>query len=265
MSTELDIPYALDSTAVESFREQGFVHLSGVLSAETIAAHEPEITSKVIELNTMHLPMEQRSTYNKAFLQVCNLWEHSEAARRLAFSTRLAQIAAQLLEVDRVRLYHDQALYKEPGGGITPWHADQYYWPLASDRVCTVWIPLQETPAEMGPLGFAVGSHQMRTGRDLAISDLSEQQISQAVQQRQLPVVDEPFALGDVSYHLGWTFHHAGPNQSDTPRRVMTVIYMDADMLVKDPVPDNSRTDLGLWLPGISAGQPAASALNPIL
>lgn len=43
----------------------------------------------------------------------------------------------------------------ETGGGVTPWHADQYYWPLATDRSVTVWVPLQETPLPMGPLSFA--------------------------------------------------------------------------------------------------------------
>ena len=36
-----------------------------------------------------------------------------------------------------VRLYHDQALFKEAGGGITPWHQDQHYWPLDTDRTIT--------------------------------------------------------------------------------------------------------------------------------
>ena len=57
-----------------------------------------------------------------------------------------------------VRMYHDQALYKEAGGGITPWHADQYYWPLETDKTITAWIPLQATPLEMGPLEFSAGS-----------------------------------------------------------------------------------------------------------
>lgn len=68
---------------------------------------------------------------------------------------KLASIASQLLEVDGVRMYHDQALFKEPSGGHTPWHADQYYWPLSSDRTVTVWIPLQATPLELGPLPSA--------------------------------------------------------------------------------------------------------------
>jgi len=29
--------------------------------------------------------------------------------------------------VQGVRLYHDQALIKEPGGKPTPWHQDYYY------------------------------------------------------------------------------------------------------------------------------------------
>jgi ectoine hydroxylase-related dioxygenase (phytanoyl-CoA dioxygenase family) len=83
-------------------------------------------------------------------------------------------LAADLMEVEGVRLYHDQALFKEAGGGITPWHADQYYWPLATSKTITAWIPLQATPLEMGPLEFSAGSQQVLTGRELSISDTSE-------------------------------------------------------------------------------------------
>lgn len=58
-----------------------------------------------------------------------------------------------------MRLYHDQALYKEAGGGPTPWHADQYYWPLTTDRVVTAWVPLQPVSPDMGPLAFAERTH----------------------------------------------------------------------------------------------------------
>jgi phytanoyl-CoA dioxygenase PhyH len=42
-------------------------------------------------------------------------------------------------------------------GPHTPWHADQYYWPLATPKTITAWIPLQETPLEMGPMEFSAG------------------------------------------------------------------------------------------------------------
>lgn len=262
---DVESPYRLEPDAIRRFDEQGFVRLSNALSPATIRHYEPEITAKVIELNTLHLPMEERSTYQKAFLQVTNLWQHSEVVRELVFSRRLARIAAELLRVDGSRLYHDQALYKETGGGITPWHADEYYWPFSSDRCCTAWIPLQDTPLEMGPLGFATGSHRFEFGRDLQISDESEVRLQAAIAEQGFEVSIEPYALGDVSFHLGWTFHRANPNHTDVPRRAMTVIYVDADMTVAQPKNENQAGDLASWMPGTLPGKVPETPLNPTL
>jgi ectoine hydroxylase-related dioxygenase (phytanoyl-CoA dioxygenase family) len=262
---ELETAYPLDAADVAQFAEHGFVKLKNVLSPATIAAYEPEITGKVIELNTQDLPMEERDTYGKAFLQVMNLWLHSETVLEFASSPRLAKIAAQLLGVRAVRLYHDQALYKEAGGGVTPWHADQYYWPFSTDRCVTLWAPLQETSMEMGPLAFAAGSHKFEHGRDLRISDESERALQQALAEQNFPEVATPYELGEVSYHLGWTFHHAAPNQTDVPRRVMTVIYVDADMEIAEPVNVEQQHDLADWMPGNAPGETISSPLNPVL
>lgn len=259
----LDDLYEITSEHVERFNEQGFVKLTDVLTEEMVAYFEPEITETVIDLNTMHLPMDQRSTYNKAFLQVIDLWRHSPRAKEFVFAKRFAGIAADLLGVSGVRLYHDQALYKEAGGGITPWHADQYYWPFATDRCVTIWAPLQATPIEMGPLTFAAGSHRFEYGRDLAISDESESAMQIALTAENLQVVEEPYELGDVSYHLGWTFHHASPNTTDLARRVMTVIYMDADMPMGVPANDGQRAVLERA--GLSAGEVPDSSIKPLL
>jgi ectoine hydroxylase-related dioxygenase (phytanoyl-CoA dioxygenase family) len=262
---DVESPFRLDPEAKDQFERQGFVRLHHVLSPETIRHFEPEITAKVIELNTLHLPMEERSTYQKAFLQVTNLWRQSETVRQLVLSQRLARIAAELMGVDGVRLYHDQALYKETGGGITPWHADQYYWPFSTDRCCTAWIPLQETPLEMGPLGFAVGSHRFEFGRDLEISDESEARLQEAIAREGFDVSITPYALGDVSFHQGWTFHRANPNRTDIPRRVMTIIYLDAGMKAAIPKNDNQAGDLASWMPGIQPGELPETPLNPVL
>jgi ectoine hydroxylase-related dioxygenase (phytanoyl-CoA dioxygenase family) len=264
-TAELDSPYDLAEAEVECFRRDGFVHLRDVLSAETLQWCGEEITAKVVALNTMHLPLEERSTYHKAFLQVTNLWRESEIARTLVFSRRLARIATELLGTRGVRLYHDQALYKEPGGGITPWHVDQYYWPLGGDRTVTAWIPLQDTPIEMGPLSFASGSQLFPELRHLSIGDDSERLIQEAMEREEFPYVQEPFALGDVSFHLGFTFHRAPANLSDRPRRVMTVIYMDREIEVTEPINENQRGDLDAWLPGARIGESPDGPLNPVL
>src|SRR4029077_4089892 len=99
--------------------EDGFARLLNVLSAETLAEFAPEIDRIVAERNRLaSIPLEERTLYDKAFIQVCNLWRESERVCELAFSKRLARIAAELLGVCGVRMWHDQALYKEPSGGV---------------------------------------------------------------------------------------------------------------------------------------------------
>ena len=261
---DVDARYPLDVEQVSAYRDHGFVRLPGVLSPDTIARYEPEITSKVVELNTLHLPMSERSTYQKAFLQVENLWEHSPLVKELVFSRRLAAIAADLLGVRAVRLYHDQALYKEVGGGITPWHVDHYYWPLDSDRALTVWIPLQPVPADMG-LAFASGSQNAGFGRDLPLGDESEAALREALAEQGFDVDNAAYELGDVSFHGGWTLHRAGENLTPAPRRVMTMIYIDADIHVTEPVNEHQVIDRDRWLGGAAPGQVPQDEVNPVL
>lgn len=265
MLDPLDQPYAVAPETVEAFRRDGYVRMEGLLDPDAVARHGAAVTAATLRLNGETRSLDERDVYGRAFLQVMNLWERAPECRPLIFSRRLAGVAAALLGVRSVRLYHDQSLYKEPGGGLTPAHADQYYWPLATDRTVTAWIPLQPTPDEMGPLAFYRGSHEVAFGRDLAISDESEAAISAEMEARGFPIDVAPFAAGDVSFHLGWTFHRAGPNRSDRPRSVMTVIYMDADARVAAPVNAMQESDLRQWLPGLKPGDPAASALNPVL
>jgi hypothetical protein len=257
--------YPLREDAIDQFRRDGFIHLHRVVAPETLRRYADEITIKVLELNTMDLPLSQRSTYDKAFLQVANIWRQSNIVKELVFSRRLARIATELLGSNGVRLYHDQALYKEPGGGITPWHVDQYYWPLASPATVTAWIPLQDTPVEMGPLSFASGSHRFPFLRDLSISDASEQVIQEAMDRERYPYVERPFELGDVSFHNGYTFHRAPPNRSRQARQVMTIIYMERDIKVSEPTNDQQRGDLETWLPGTRIGATPDGPLNPVL
>src|SRR5262249_7240400 len=213
----------------------------------SIARYRDEITRAVQAQTQDRPPLEARSLYDRAFLQVTNLWTTSALARELVFGRRLARIASELMGCRGVRLWHDQALYKEPGGGFTPWHADQYYWPLATDRSITAWIPLQDTPSEMGPLAFADGSWRLHEGRDLAIGEESERVLQRSL--RACAIDEGPFALGDVSFHSGWTFHRAGPNTTPRARAVMTIIYIDAEMRLAEPRNANQVRDWEAWCP----------------
>jgi len=265
ITAQLKQPYELTAEQLEYYQTNRYIKLKDVLSTETVQFFNEAITMQVNEMHQEQTALEDRTTYGKAFLQLFNLWLESPIVKELIFSQRLAKIASDLMKVNGVRLYHDQALFKEGGGGITPWHADQYYWPLATDKTITAWIPLQETPLDMGPLEFSAGSHHIIEGRDLAISDESEELIQQKLRVTDFKHVIEAFDSGEISFHSGWVFHRAGANVTQEMRKVMTIIYMDKDMLLKKPENDGQINDWNTWCPNAKIGEVINTPLNPIL
>lgn len=261
----LETPYPLTQAQITFYEQQRFIKLKQVLNAETIAFFNKVISEQVAVMNQEQTALEERSTYGKAFLQLFNLWRENALIKELVFSKRLGQLASELMQVNGVRLYHDQALFKEAGGGITPWHADQYYWPLSSDKTVTAWIPLQATPLEMGPLEFSAGSHVIVAGRELEIGDESEEKIQKTLRVTDFKHVIEAFDIGEISFHSGWIFHRAGANITDQMRKVMTVIYMDKDMVLKAPENANQENDWKTWCPGAQIGAVIQTPLNELI
>ncbi len=261
----LDTPYSLNQDQIDFYQKNRFIKLKEVLNQETVAFFNQVISDQVNAMNQEQTALEDRTTYGKAFLQLFNLWLENTLIKDLIYSKRLARIASELMEVNGVRLYHDQALFKEGGGGITPWHADQYYWPLETDKTVTAWIPLQETPFNMGPLEFSAGSHVIVEGRELAISDESEEILDRKLRVTDFNHVIEAFDLGEISFHSGWVFHRAGANTTNEMRKVMTIIYMDKDMILKNPENSNQEHDWKTWCPGAKIGEIINTPINPLL
>ena len=75
----------------------------------------------------------------------------------------------------------------------------------------------------------------------------------------------EPFDIGEVSFHSGWIFHRAGPNQTKYTRKAMTVIYIDKEMRLKAPENEGQQNDWDTWCPGARIGEIIDTPLNPVL
>lgn len=261
----LDEPYLLSQKQIDFYQTYRYIKLKEVLNQEALNFFNDVITVQVNSMIHKYIALEERTTYGKAFLQLFNLWTQNPLVKALVFSKRIARIATALMQTDGVRLYHDQALFKEGGGGITPWHADQYYWPLATDKTITAWIPLQATPIEMGPLEFSAGSHRIVEGRALSIGDESEMYIQKTLRVTDFKHVIEAFDLGEISFHSGWIFHRAGANVTEQMRKVFTIIYMDKDMILKNPENKSQQNDWETWCPGAVVGEVIQTKLNPLL
>lgn len=251
---------------IKAFQRNGHTLVRRILSPEEVAAYRPVIVDAATHYNTEKRKLEERDTYGKAFLQIMNLWRHDERVKKFVLAKRFAKIAADLLGVKNVRLYHDQALFKEAGGGPTPWHLDQYYWPLDTRNTVTMWMPLVDITVEMGMLTFASGSHKEGVNFDHEISDESEKEVSRYVEEKQFPVTRATaMQAGDATWHYGHTLHCAPGNASDTMREVMTLIYFADGARITPPTNKWQMNDRKTWLMDWPVGETATSELNPLL
>lgn len=255
----------IDQAIVERFRADGHAVVRGLASRRDVDAYRPLIGRAVREVAQRRDPQGRIDDYSRLFTQVTNIWRLGEDTKRIVFARPFAAAAARLLGVPSVRLYHDQALFKPAGAARTPWHQDRYYWPLDTDLTVTMWLPLVDVTEEMGPMIFASGSHRKDVPGDLAISDETDRRLARFVEEQRLPIVTEPIPAGDATFHLGGTLHSAGANRSDRTREVLTIIYYAAGARAAVPANDNQRVDSDVFLPGVKAGQEAASEMNPIL
>jgi len=262
----LTTAYPLTDAAIAAYRSLGHVRLQQLATAVEAAAYREPIAASVERLSTETRSLEERDSYGKAFLQVMNLWRHDADVARFVLASRFAGVAAQLLGVPRVRLYHDQALFKEPSGGYTPWHQDAMYWPLDGSRCLTMWMPLVDITPDHGGLAFASRSHLDGPLSDIGISDASEDHFDVLIAERGLSV-DQPVAMraGDASFHSGWTVHRALGNSSAEMRQVMTVIWFADGLSVRQPANSAQEHDLASWLPGLAPGDLAATPVNPVI
>jgi ectoine hydroxylase-related dioxygenase (phytanoyl-CoA dioxygenase family) len=268
---DVQLPLLNETIAVteaqkEAFEKNGHILIKNILNVDEVAAYRDAINEAAYKYNTEKRKLEDRDTYGKAFLQIMNLWEVDESVRQFTLAKRFAKIAADLLGVEHVRLYHDQALYKEPGGGFTPWHQDQYYWPLSTNNTITMWMPLIDIAEDMGMLTFASGSQKNGSVKNVAISDESENELNDYIKREGYEITRaKTMNAGDATWHRGWTLHAAPGNNSNQTREVITIIYFADGATVTQPVNEHQEADRNRWLGSLQPGEPAASKINPVV
>lgn len=222
----LSDPYELPQSALDEFAEKGFVRVDGLLAEDEVAAYAPVVEEVAPKARFDHRPLDARDTFGRAFLQLGHLRFIDLRMQALLSSVRFARVAGELLGVDAVRAYHDQALFKEPGGGATPWHQGQFYWPFDTPDAVTMWMPMHDITEDMGVLRLAVGSHRFGSLGDFHISDESHAAFGRMVEDLNLEVLPpSSYKAGDAVFFRGWTFASEGENRSEEMRRVMTMVY----------------------------------------
>lgn len=263
---QLREPYALTAADRRYFRVNGYIKLRGVLSTAAVLRLRRELVRLLEAAFDATLDRGPARGVPEGFLSLEMVWLEHPLLRAYVLSPRIAKIAADLLGVPRVRLYHDNVLSKEPGCGRTPWHYDEHHFPLATSDVVTAWIPAQAVPRAMGPLSFArpvdvyklveaVAFNKFDTSYDRRVSDLFKR--------GNVSVDDGPFEIGEVSFHHNLSFHTAAANRTRRSRVVLAnTFYADGARVLEQPTMVSG--DWRKFIPGVQPGEVAASPLNPV-
>ena len=210
----------LTNDQIESYRQNGFVHIPGIISPDE-AAH--------FRAAALEFANDATATSDRAiFQQLVNAWTQNDALKALTLHPNVAAVAEKLAGVD-LRLWHDQILIKKPHNEApTQWHQDQPYWPHQnSTHPISCWIALGDVPVERGCMTFLPGSQKR--------SDLKQQNLADADSLFSIcpdlqwePRVTVPLRAGDCTFHHARCAHMATPNFTDEPRVAHVVIFMDA-------------------------------------
>ncbi|TAJ72156.1 MAG: phytanoyl-CoA dioxygenase family protein [Phenylobacterium sp.] len=208
----------------ERYRRDGFVHAEGLIPAADLEALTPAVDEAVAKRKAHDTrTLDEKTPYEQSFIQCQYLWEDFPGVRGLTFHQKLGEALGALLGAEKVRLWHDQALYKEPGGRETEAHQDHAYWPIAEDDTITAWIPLVPVDDVTGCMGYVPGSHRA----ELEFVDIFRSPGAglELMDRQTRAAVFVPARPGDVLFHSGRTVHMAKPNNSGHMRRVYTAIY----------------------------------------
>jgi ectoine hydroxylase-related dioxygenase (phytanoyl-CoA dioxygenase family) len=251
----------LSAADVERYRRDGFVMGGKVISDETVEecrSAMDELTSSPVPEGTLYVDLMTRSTEptKATFDYFTFLWRTREEFRKVAFSPRLARMAAQLLETDRVVLFGDSLFIKHARtGGSLHFHQDVMAWPLDKPGGLTCWIALDGATPENGSMVFAAGSNSLgerlpvdsvsgetlykgfvggdRAASEYAVGDLSKTGLKPmtAEELEQFPKVSTTYAPGECSFHSTLVWHASGSNPTGDHRRAFSIRYADGNRI----------------------------------
>lgn len=143
---------------VDEFHRDGAVVLRGVLTSSDVECLRAGIDA-VVGAPSRRAKVASAPDDPGYFLEDFCRWRDVPEFGEFVMSTRLAPIAAELMQSSTVTLYHDHVLVKEPRTRQrTPWHQDQPYYDVEGRQNVSFWIPVDPVPIE-STLEMVAGTH----------------------------------------------------------------------------------------------------------
>ena len=228
--------YQIDAEDRTRFKEDGYVHLVGVLDEAEVA--ELEVVYDQFLRREIVVPGKDfcdmagdfgRDPRDFSIVNVMLPRRYHPVWQGNVYELRTADIAQQLCG-DGMIIDYDQLLAKQPfkDDAVFAWHQDMAYWPDTDDRrTATFWLGVDHSTVENGCMRFVPAttheahlrphnpvfggrgeSHAL--GTDLLDSD---------------EVVVSPISRGDCTVHNERVMHGSGGNHTSGFRRAYILAY----------------------------------------
>ncbi len=223
---------SLTDKQIEQYRNDGFLYMPGFLSPEEVTTMKSAVIETVASMGKNKvtgggLKMEdQDDYYSKVFTQRLNLWKINETIKGFMLDPELGKMLCRLEAIEGIRVWHDQALIKEPFGNPTAWHLDNPYWSFFSKNAISIWIALEDATPFNGCMYFSPGSQKLATFDNVGIGQNLGDLFKVYPRMGEIDTVPVPMKAGDCSFHNGLTAHGAGANMTRGRRIAMTCAYM---------------------------------------
>lgn len=248
-----------DKNIIE-YNDLGFTKIENIVEKDFLPEVRKIIQAAVVlRKGKDERELKDKSQYEQSFLQCGFLCWDFPAIKDFVFAKRFAGIVRDLMQADHIRLWHDQALFKEPGGRITDAHQDCSYWPIAEPQfTATMWLALVDVPIEKGCLYFYPQTNDLKLKEYVDIFKNPHQPDLLKDKEK----VFMPLKAGDATFHSGLTFHGAGNNQTNGMREAMTIIYIK-DGVTFDASDERNKTHTSCV--GLNNGEIINTKFTPIL
>lgn len=209
---------------VERYRRDGFVFLPEFLDADELERWRTVTDDAVHE--RVAGSSGNGSYYSRVFTQCMRLADTHAGMAELILDPRVGEAAALLAGVDGIRVWHDQALIKQPYGNPTAWHLDNPFWSFDSGDAISMWIALDDATVENGCLWYLPGTHREARYETSQIGENFGALFEQYPAWLEREPIAVPCRAGDAVFHNGVVAHGAGANMTPRPRRAMTCAFM---------------------------------------
>ena len=163
-------------------------------------------------------------------------WRVHPALGALIRDPRITTPCAELLEVDRLRFWHDQVFAKPPRHpGVVPWHQDYSYWTRTAPAChITLNLMLDDADEDSGCLQFVPGSHRWGLLPKLPFDAPLEAIRAHLPNGAKWNPVAVPVRAGQATIHHSHTLHGSDQNRSARWRRAVVCNYMGTHVRVAD-------------------------------